>query len=203
MQSFQSSDLSTPLREVPGAATRLMHSPKLVNLNVGGLTAVKCSYVQQLSKETEILMLQELQKQGMQRLQWIVNVSLASGSQLTETDGISDRILKLFVKLGGKRSHVLVKTYAPHCGHGQETYKKYLKELKSKLNGVNKRRLVLVCGDFNTQVSRKELNVEGKLGPSHCTNANGKLLVEFLKENELTIFNHLAVTGKKCSKNVE
>eukprot|EP00924_Labyrinthula_sp_SR-Ha-C_P013316 snap_masked-scaffold_45-processed-gene-1.18-mRNA-1 protein AED:1.00 eAED:1.00 QI:0/-1/0/0/-1/1/1/0/147 len=147
-------------------------------------------------------MLQELQKQGMQRLQWIVNVSLASGrcffsklpekaegvatflcdelsSQLTETDGISDRILKLFVKLGGKRSHVLVKTYAPHCGHGQETYKKYLKELKLKLNGVNKRRLVLVCGDFNTQVSRKELNVEGKLGPSHCTNANGKLLVDF------------------------
>eukprot|EP00924_Labyrinthula_sp_SR-Ha-C_P002613 augustus_masked-scaffold_13-processed-gene-1.0-mRNA-1 protein AED:1.00 eAED:1.00 QI:0/-1/0/0/-1/1/1/0/1019 len=76
----------------------------------------------------------------------------------------------------------------------------YLKELKSKLNGVNKRRLVLICGDFNAQVSRKELNVEGKLGLSHRTNSNGKLLVEFLKEKELTICNHLAVTGKKGSR---
>eukprot|EP00924_Labyrinthula_sp_SR-Ha-C_P001297 augustus_masked-scaffold_7-processed-gene-19.89-mRNA-1 protein AED:1.00 eAED:1.00 QI:0/-1/0/0/-1/1/1/0/1053 len=121
-------------------------------------------------------------------------------SQVTDTDGRSDRILKLVVKLGGKRSLVLVNTYAPHCGHGQETYKMYLKELKSKLNGVNKRRLVLICGDFNAQVSRKELNVEGKLGLSHRTNANGKLLVEFLKEKELTIFNHLVVTGKKGSR---
>eukprot|EP00924_Labyrinthula_sp_SR-Ha-C_P006242 augustus_masked-scaffold_31-processed-gene-0.38-mRNA-1 protein AED:1.00 eAED:1.00 QI:0/0/0/0/1/1/2/0/442 len=159
----------------------------------------------------------------MQRLQRMVNVSSASGrwfcsklpekaagvatflcnelaSQVTDTDGRSDRILKLVVKLGGKRSLVLVNTYAPHCGHGQETYKMYLKELKSKLNGVNKRRLVLICCDFNAQVSRKELNVEGKLGLSHRTNTNGKLLVEFLKVKELTICNHLAVTGKKGSR---
>eukprot|EP00924_Labyrinthula_sp_SR-Ha-C_P005450 augustus_masked-scaffold_1-processed-gene-31.66-mRNA-1 protein AED:1.00 eAED:1.00 QI:0/-1/0/0/-1/1/1/0/1165 len=223
MQCFQSSDLSTPSREVPGAASRLKHFPKLVSVNVGGLTAFKCSYVQQLTRKTEILMLQELHKQGMQRLQRMVNVSSASGrwffsklpekatgvatflcnelaSQVTDTDGRSDRILKLVVKLGGKRSLVLVNTYAPHCGHGQETYKMYLKELKSKLNGVNKRRLVLICGDFNAQVSRKELNVEGKLGLSHHTNANGKLLVEFLKEKELTLFNHLVVTGKKGSR---
>eukprot|EP00924_Labyrinthula_sp_SR-Ha-C_P005341 snap_masked-scaffold_1-processed-gene-28.18-mRNA-1 protein AED:1.00 eAED:1.00 QI:0/-1/0/0/-1/1/1/0/242 len=223
MQCFQSSDLSTPSREVPGIGSRLKRSPKLVSVNVGGLTAFKCSYVQQLTKKTEILMLQELHKQGMQRLQRMANVSSASGrwffsklpekaagvatflcnelaSQVTDTDGRSDRILKLVVKLGGKRSLVLVNTYAPHCGHGQETYKMYLKELKSKLNGVNKRRLVLICGDFNAQVSRKELNVEGKLGLSHHTNANGKLLVEFLKEKELTICNHLTVTGKKGSR---
>eukprot|EP00924_Labyrinthula_sp_SR-Ha-C_P015962 augustus_masked-scaffold_4-processed-gene-14.53-mRNA-1 protein AED:1.00 eAED:1.00 QI:0/0/0/0/1/1/2/0/1120 len=223
MQCFQSSDLSTPSREVPGIASRLKHFPKLVSVNVGGLTAFKCSYVQQLTKKTEILMLQELHKQGMQRLQRMVNVSSASGrwffsklpekasgvatflcnelaSQVTDTDGKSDRILKLVVKLGGKRSLVLVNTYAPDCDHGQETYKTYLKELKSKLNGVNKRRLVLICSDFNAQVSRKELNVEGKLGLSHRTNANGKLLVEFLKEKELTIFNHLVVTGKKGSR---
>eukprot|EP00924_Labyrinthula_sp_SR-Ha-C_P013047 snap_masked-scaffold_12-processed-gene-7.35-mRNA-1 protein AED:1.00 eAED:1.00 QI:0/-1/0/0/-1/1/1/0/1167 len=223
MQSFQSSDLSTPSREVLGIASRLKRFPKLVSVNVGGLTAFKCSYVQQLTKKTEILMLQELHKQGMQRLQRMVNVSSASGrwffsklpekvagvatflcnelaSQVTDTDGRSDRILKLVVKLGGKRSLVLVNTYAPHCGHGQETYKMSLKELKSKLNGVNKRRLVLICGDFNAQISRKELNVEGKLGLSHRTNSNGKLLVEFLKEKELTICNHIAVTGKKGSR---
>eukprot|EP00924_Labyrinthula_sp_SR-Ha-C_P010128 augustus_masked-scaffold_40-processed-gene-2.56-mRNA-1 protein AED:1.00 eAED:1.00 QI:0/0/0/0/1/1/2/0/1108 len=223
MQSFQSSDLPTPSREVPGIANRLKRFPKLVSVNVGGLTAFKCSYVQQLTKKTKILMLQELHKQGMQRLQRMVNVSSASGrwffsklpekaagvatflcnelaSQVTDTDGRSDRILKLVVNLGGKRSLVLVNTYAPHCGHGQETYKMYLKELKSKLNGVNKRRLVLICGDFNAQVSSKELNVEGKLGLSHRANSNGKLLVEFLKEKELTICNHLTVTGKKGSR---
>eukprot|EP00924_Labyrinthula_sp_SR-Ha-C_P012993 snap_masked-scaffold_12-processed-gene-5.54-mRNA-1 protein AED:1.00 eAED:1.00 QI:0/-1/0/0/-1/1/1/0/69 len=48
MQSFQSSDLSTPSREVPGIASRLKRSPKLVSVNVGGLTAFKCSYVQKL-----------------------------------------------------------------------------------------------------------------------------------------------------------
>eukprot|EP00924_Labyrinthula_sp_SR-Ha-C_P000540 snap_masked-scaffold_27-processed-gene-1.51-mRNA-1 protein AED:1.00 eAED:1.00 QI:0/-1/0/0/-1/1/1/0/79 len=76
-------------------------------------------------------MLQELHKQGMQRLQRMVNVSSASGrwffsklpekaagvatflcselaSQVTDTDGRSDRILKLVVKLEGKRSLVLV-----------------------------------------------------------------------------------------------
>eukprot|EP00924_Labyrinthula_sp_SR-Ha-C_P001642 snap_masked-scaffold_18-processed-gene-4.9-mRNA-1 protein AED:1.00 eAED:1.00 QI:0/-1/0/0/-1/1/1/0/69 len=49
MQSFQSSDLSTPSKEVPGAASRLKHLPKLVSVNIGGLTAFKCSYVQQLN----------------------------------------------------------------------------------------------------------------------------------------------------------
>eukprot|EP00924_Labyrinthula_sp_SR-Ha-C_P000558 augustus_masked-scaffold_27-processed-gene-2.4-mRNA-1 protein AED:1.00 eAED:1.00 QI:0/0/0/0/1/1/5/0/1086 len=223
MQSFQSSDLTTPSKEVPGTASRLKHLPKFVTVNVGGLTAFKCSYVQQLTKKTEILMLQELHKQGMQRLQRMVNVSSASGrwffsklpekaagvatflcnelaSQVTDTDGKSDRILKLVVKLEGKRSLVLVNMYAPQWGHGHEVYKKFLKELKSKLNGANKRRLVLTCGDLNAQVSRKELNKEGKLGLSHRTNANGKLLAELLKEKDLSIINHLTVTGKKGSK---
>eukprot|EP00924_Labyrinthula_sp_SR-Ha-C_P008885 snap_masked-scaffold_2-processed-gene-5.14-mRNA-1 protein AED:1.00 eAED:1.00 QI:0/-1/0/0/-1/1/1/0/97 len=94
---------------------------------VGGLTTFKCSYVQQLSKETEILMLQELYKQGMQHLQRMVNVSPASGrwffsklpekaegvanflcdalaSQVTDTEGRSDRILKLVDKLEGKEA---------------------------------------------------------------------------------------------------
>eukprot|EP00924_Labyrinthula_sp_SR-Ha-C_P008731 augustus_masked-scaffold_2-processed-gene-0.11-mRNA-1 protein AED:1.00 eAED:1.00 QI:0/0/0/0/1/1/2/0/279 len=78
--------------------------------------------------------------------------------------------------------------------------RKYLKELKSEINGINKRRSVLICGDLNAQISIKELNKEGKLGLSHRTNADGKLLVEFLKEKELTIINHLAVTGKKGSR---
>eukprot|EP00924_Labyrinthula_sp_SR-Ha-C_P012740 snap_masked-scaffold_67-processed-gene-0.77-mRNA-1 protein AED:1.00 eAED:1.00 QI:0/-1/0/0/-1/1/1/0/84 len=47
-QSFQSSDLSTPSKEVPGVASRLKRSPKLVSVNVVGLTAFKCSYVQKL-----------------------------------------------------------------------------------------------------------------------------------------------------------
>eukprot|EP00924_Labyrinthula_sp_SR-Ha-C_P001766 snap_masked-scaffold_64-processed-gene-0.45-mRNA-1 protein AED:1.00 eAED:1.00 QI:0/-1/0/0/-1/1/1/0/80 len=46
MLSFQSSDLSTSSKEVPGAASRLKHFPKLVSVNIGGLTAFKCSYVQ-------------------------------------------------------------------------------------------------------------------------------------------------------------
>eukprot|EP00924_Labyrinthula_sp_SR-Ha-C_P013566 augustus_masked-scaffold_5-processed-gene-6.39-mRNA-1 protein AED:1.00 eAED:1.00 QI:0/0/0/0/1/1/3/0/290 len=124
MQCFQSRDLPTPSKEVPGIASRLKHIPKLVSVNVGGLTAFKCRYVQQLSKETEILMLQELHKQGMQRLQ----------------------ILKLVIKLEGKRSLILVNTYAPHCKHGKEFYKKYLKDLKSKLNGINKRRWIGAWG---------------------------------------------------------
>eukprot|EP00924_Labyrinthula_sp_SR-Ha-C_P011396 snap_masked-scaffold_36-processed-gene-2.66-mRNA-1 protein AED:1.00 eAED:1.00 QI:0/-1/0/0/-1/1/1/0/87 len=78
MRGFQSSDLSTPSKDVTGAAIRLKYFPKFVSVNVGGLTAFKCSYVQQLCKETEILMLQELHKQGMQRLQRMVNVSPAS-----------------------------------------------------------------------------------------------------------------------------
>eukprot|EP00924_Labyrinthula_sp_SR-Ha-C_P008882 augustus_masked-scaffold_2-processed-gene-5.50-mRNA-1 protein AED:1.00 eAED:1.00 QI:0/0/0/0/1/1/3/0/748 len=90
--------------------------------------------------------------------------------------------------------------YGPHCGHGQEAYKNYLKELKSKLNGLNKRRLVLICGDLNAQVSRKELNKEGKLGLSHRTNTNSKLPAELLKEKDLSIVNHLTVPGKKGSK---
>eukprot|EP00924_Labyrinthula_sp_SR-Ha-C_P011395 snap_masked-scaffold_36-processed-gene-2.67-mRNA-1 protein AED:1.00 eAED:1.00 QI:0/-1/0/0/-1/1/1/0/94 len=75
-----------------------------------------------------------------------------------------------------------------------------MKELKSKLNALNKRRLFLICGDLNAQISRKELDKEGKLGLSHRTNTNGKLLSQLLKEKDLSIINHLIVTGNKGSK---
>eukprot|EP00924_Labyrinthula_sp_SR-Ha-C_P015674 snap_masked-scaffold_4-processed-gene-6.16-mRNA-1 protein AED:1.00 eAED:1.00 QI:0/-1/0/0/-1/1/1/0/78 len=41
-------DLTTPSKEVPETASRLKHLPKLVSVNVGGLTAFKCSCVQKL-----------------------------------------------------------------------------------------------------------------------------------------------------------
>eukprot|EP00924_Labyrinthula_sp_SR-Ha-C_P015902 augustus_masked-scaffold_4-processed-gene-12.37-mRNA-1 protein AED:1.00 eAED:1.00 QI:0/0/0/0/1/1/4/0/1011 len=62
------------------------------------------------------------------------------------------------------------------------------------------RRTLLLGGDFNAQVSRTTLKKEGKLGFSKRSNANGKLLENWLRIKGYSIVNHRHVTGKKGAK---
>eukprot|EP00924_Labyrinthula_sp_SR-Ha-C_P005771 snap_masked-scaffold_14-processed-gene-4.35-mRNA-1 protein AED:1.00 eAED:1.00 QI:0/-1/0/0/-1/1/1/0/145 len=93
----------------------------------------------------------------------------------------SDRILKVVLQGTGKKKINVVNCYAPHCGLGRESYRKFLKELSVVTRNLNKRRTLLLGGDFNAQVSRTTLKKEGKLGFSKRSNANGKLLENWLK----------------------
>eukprot|EP00924_Labyrinthula_sp_SR-Ha-C_P015448 snap_masked-scaffold_84-processed-gene-0.5-mRNA-1 protein AED:1.00 eAED:1.00 QI:0/-1/0/0/-1/1/1/0/163 len=76
----------------------------------------------------------------------------------------SERILKVVLQGAGKKKINLVNCYAPHCGLGREAYKDFLKELSGLTRNLNKRRTLLLGGDFNAQVSRMALKREEKLG---------------------------------------
>eukprot|EP00924_Labyrinthula_sp_SR-Ha-C_P011287 snap_masked-scaffold_48-processed-gene-1.120-mRNA-1 protein AED:1.00 eAED:1.00 QI:0/-1/0/0/-1/1/1/0/147 len=93
----------------------------------------------------------------------------------------SDRILKVVLQGTGKKKINVVNCYAPHCGLGRESYRKFLKELSVVTRNLNKRRTLLLGGDFNAQVSRTAQKKEGKLVFSKRSNANGKLLENWLK----------------------
>eukprot|EP00924_Labyrinthula_sp_SR-Ha-C_P007926 augustus_masked-scaffold_41-processed-gene-0.40-mRNA-1 protein AED:1.00 eAED:1.00 QI:0/-1/0/0/-1/1/1/0/159 len=121
---------------------------------------------------------------------------------VTDVYGVSDRILRLVVKLSRKSKVVFTTRYAPQIGHGTTVYKEYLSYLKKTIRNFDKKRLVLNCGDSNAQVARNNLNKSGELGFSFRANDVGKLLVKLLKEKNLHIFNQLTIKVKKSLRNM-
>eukprot|EP00924_Labyrinthula_sp_SR-Ha-C_P003689 augustus_masked-scaffold_3-processed-gene-2.49-mRNA-1 protein AED:1.00 eAED:1.00 QI:0/0/0/0/1/1/2/0/369 len=121
-------------------------------------------------------------------------------SNVPTVQSTSDRILKVVLQGTGKKKINVVNCYAPHCGLGRESYRKFLKELSVVKKNLNKRRTLLLGGDINAQVSRVALKKEGKLRFPKRSNANGKLLESWLKLKGYSIVNHRHVTGKKGAK---
>eukprot|EP00924_Labyrinthula_sp_SR-Ha-C_P003274 augustus_masked-scaffold_15-processed-gene-4.15-mRNA-1 protein AED:1.00 eAED:1.00 QI:0/0/0/0/1/1/3/0/928 len=185
----------------------------VVSVNVGGLTTTKLNLLEEKTQQLSILMLQELHESGYKMLMERVKVSTSKGkwffskpptgaagvatylaeelaSNVSSFQSTRDRILKVVLQGTGKKKINVVNCYASHCGLGRESYRKFLKELSVVTRNLNKRRTLLLGGDFNAQVSRTTLKKEGKLGFSKRSNANGKLLANWLKIKGYSIVNH-------------
>eukprot|EP00924_Labyrinthula_sp_SR-Ha-C_P004637 augustus_masked-scaffold_1-processed-gene-6.47-mRNA-1 protein AED:1.00 eAED:1.00 QI:0/0/0/0/1/1/2/0/281 len=195
----------------------------VVSVNVGGLTTTKLNLLEEKTQQLSILMLQELHESGYKILMERVKVSSSKGkwffsklpngaagvatylaeelaSNVPTVQSTSDRILKVVLKGIGKKRINVVNCYAPHCGLSRESYREFLKEMSMVTRNLNKRRTLLLDGDFNAQVSRTALKKEGKLGFSKRSNVNGKLLEIWLGIKVYSIVNHRHVTGKKGAK---
>eukprot|EP00924_Labyrinthula_sp_SR-Ha-C_P006639 augustus_masked-scaffold_29-processed-gene-0.58-mRNA-1 protein AED:1.00 eAED:1.00 QI:0/0/0/0/1/1/4/0/677 len=167
----------------------------VVSVKVGGLTTTKLNLLEEKTQQLSILMLQELYESGYKMLKERLKVSTTYLAEelacnVSSVQNTSDRILKVVLQGIGKKRINVVKCYASHCGLGREAYKDFLKELSGLTRNLNKRRTLLLGGDFNTQVSRTALKKEGKLGFSKRSNANGKLLENWLKIKGYSIVNH-------------
>eukprot|EP00924_Labyrinthula_sp_SR-Ha-C_P005058 augustus_masked-scaffold_1-processed-gene-19.9-mRNA-1 protein AED:1.00 eAED:1.00 QI:0/0/0/0/1/1/2/0/319 len=222
----QRSCLTSTSTEGLECASRRERRLLVVSVNVGGLTTTKLNLLEEKTQQLSILMLQELHESGYKMLTERVKVSSSKGkwffskpptgaagvatylaeelaSNVPTVQSTSDRILKVVLQGTGKKKINVVNCYAPHCGLGRESYREFLKELSVVTRNLNKRRTLLLGGDFNAQVSRTTLKKEGKLGFSKRSNANGKLLENWLKIKGYSIVNHGHVTGKKGAKNME
>eukprot|EP00924_Labyrinthula_sp_SR-Ha-C_P011892 augustus_masked-scaffold_76-processed-gene-0.76-mRNA-1 protein AED:1.00 eAED:1.00 QI:0/0/0/0/1/1/2/0/889 len=149
--------------EVPEHASLRRRSVSVLSVNVGGLTTFKLNVLREISRDADVLMLQEVNKQGYKRLEQEVNVSQRAGrwflsKQPNCSEGVatflcqelservvgvqtpSDRILKVVVSLNGKAQAVLVNCYAPHSGKSADDYKKFLSQLKKVTSKQNLKR---------------------------------------------------------------
>eukprot|EP00924_Labyrinthula_sp_SR-Ha-C_P011247 augustus_masked-scaffold_48-processed-gene-1.15-mRNA-1 protein AED:1.00 eAED:1.00 QI:0/0/0/0/1/1/2/0/465 len=116
--------------EVLEHASLRRRSVSVLSVNVGGLTTFKLNVLREISRDADVLMLQEVNKQGYKRLEQEVNVSQRAGrwflsKQPNCSEGVatflcqelservvgvqtpSDRILKVVVSLNGKAQAVL------------------------------------------------------------------------------------------------
>eukprot|EP00924_Labyrinthula_sp_SR-Ha-C_P012124 augustus_masked-scaffold_26-processed-gene-4.10-mRNA-1 protein AED:1.00 eAED:1.00 QI:0/-1/0/0/-1/1/1/0/324 len=209
--------------EVPEHASLRRRSVSVLSVNVGGLTTFKLNVLRELSRDADVLMLQEVNKQGCKRLEQEVNVSQRAGrwflsKQPNCSEGVatflcqelservvgvqtpSDRILKVVVSLNGKAQVVLVNCYAPHLGKSADDYKKFLSQLKKVTSKVNKRRLILIGGDLNAQLSRNFKQDDNRYGYSHRSNRNGKMLERWLLQHDYEVVNFKFKTGRKKEK---
>eukprot|EP00924_Labyrinthula_sp_SR-Ha-C_P008665 augustus_masked-scaffold_37-processed-gene-2.20-mRNA-1 protein AED:1.00 eAED:1.00 QI:0/0/0/0/1/1/2/0/456 len=223
MSLLQRSCLTSTSTEGLECASQREQRLLVVSLNVGGLTTTKLNLLGEKTQQLSILMLQELHVNGNKMLMGKVKVSSSKGKwffskpptgavavatylaeelacNVSTVQSTSDRILKVVLQGTGKKKVSVVNCYAPHCGLGREAYRDFLKELSGLTKNLNKRRILLLGGDFNAQVSRTALKKEGKLGFSRKSNANGKLLEGWLKLKGYSIVNHSHVTGKKGAK---
>eukprot|EP00924_Labyrinthula_sp_SR-Ha-C_P003219 augustus_masked-scaffold_15-processed-gene-2.11-mRNA-1 protein AED:1.00 eAED:1.00 QI:0/0/0/0/1/1/4/0/823 len=146
----------------------------VVSVNVGGLTITKLNLLEEKTQQLSILMLQELHESGYKMLTERVKVSSSKGKwfsskpptgaagvatylaeelacNVSTVQSTSDRILKVVLQGTGKKKINVVNCYAPHCGLGRESYRKFLKELSVVTKNLNKRRTLLLGGDFNAQ----------------------------------------------------
>eukprot|EP00924_Labyrinthula_sp_SR-Ha-C_P001167 augustus_masked-scaffold_7-processed-gene-15.47-mRNA-1 protein AED:1.00 eAED:1.00 QI:0/0/0/0/1/1/2/0/1077 len=209
--------------EVPEHASLRRRSVSVLSVNVGGLTTFKLNVLREVSRDADVLMLQEVNKQGYKRLEQEVNVSQRAGrwflsKQPNCSEGVatflcqelservvgvqtpSDRILKVVVSLNGKAQAVLVNCYAPHSGKSADDYKKILSQLKKVTSKVNKRRLILIGGDLNAQLNRNFKQDNNRYGYSHRSNRNGKMLERWLLQHEYEVVNFKFKTGRKKEK---
>eukprot|EP00924_Labyrinthula_sp_SR-Ha-C_P009818 snap_masked-scaffold_86-processed-gene-0.16-mRNA-1 protein AED:1.00 eAED:1.00 QI:0/0/0/0/1/1/3/0/207 len=107
----------------------------------------------------------------------------------SETRELNERIVELVVKLGQKPTITLYNCYTSQSGLGTEPYPKSLSTLERSIK--------------KKAVSRKELDMNNKLGYSNSINALENLMANLLRNYRLPIINYIIVTAKRGSQSTE
>eukprot|EP00924_Labyrinthula_sp_SR-Ha-C_P016774 augustus_masked-scaffold_6-processed-gene-14.52-mRNA-1 protein AED:1.00 eAED:1.00 QI:0/-1/0/0/-1/1/1/0/310 len=111
---------------------------------------------------------------------------------------MSGRILAVKIRSSNKRKLILVNMYAPHSGLSTQEYEIFLEKLQEKvMKKVNKRRLIVIGGDWKAQAKKTWIDATTKYGLSSKSNRNENMLEEFMFQNTMDIVNHRHQTRKK------
>ena len=106
-------------------------------------------------------------------------------------EGLNDRLMKLKLPLGKKRSATLISAYAPTMTNPDETKEKFYEELEALISTVPQSDKLILLGDFNARVGRDHQawkGVIGHHGVGKC-NSNGLLLLRTCATYGLAITN--------------
>ena len=105
--------------------------------------------------------------------------------------GHSDRLMSFRLPIQDNRFATVISVYAPTLLADAEVKEAFYSDLRNLLWQVKSEDKVLILGDFNARVGRDcnvWTGVLGRHGVGNC-NDNGRLLLEFCSEHELTITN--------------
>lgn len=106
-------------------------------------------------------------------------------------EGLSDRLMKVQLPLGGRRNATLISAYAPTMTNPEEIKDKFYEELEALITTVPQSDKLIVLGDFNARVGTDHQawgRVIGKHGVGKC-NSNGLLLLRTCAMHDLAITN--------------
>ncbi|XP_068675615.1 craniofacial development protein 2-like [Montipora foliosa] len=107
--------------------------------------------------------------------------------------GHSDRIMSLRLPLQGDKFATLVSVYSPTLQADLAVKEAFYGDLHTVITRIDPKDKLIVLGDFNARVGRDSQlwkGVLGKHGLSNC-NDNGRLLLQFCSQHQLTITNTL------------
>ena len=105
--------------------------------------------------------------------------------------GHSDRLVSFRLPIKDNRFATVISVCAPTLLADAEVKEAFYSDLRNLLRQVKSEDKVLIVGDFNARVGRDcnvWTGVLGRHGVGNC-NDNGRLLLEFCSEHELTITN--------------
>ena len=105
--------------------------------------------------------------------------------------GHSYRLMSFRLPMQDNRFATVISVYAPTLLTDAEVKEAFYSDLRNLLRQVKSEDKVLILGDFNARVGRDcnvWTGVLGRHGVGNC-NDNGRLLLEFCSEHELTITN--------------
>lgn len=107
--------------------------------------------------------------------------------------GISERIALAKFDLGNNKSLTLIQVYAPTSMASDEDLAKFYEDLSNCFSGLscNASQQVLIMGDFNSKIGKRELGEDQILGPYYygTRNSRGYDLINFCLANNLKIIN--------------
>ena len=112
----------------------------------------------------------------------------------------SSRLMLLRLK-GNHRNISVISAYAPTNDKCIEEKENFYQQLQEALNAVPRRDLLVILGDFNTKIG-SNFDIWGRTLGRHGVgeeNESGTLLLQFCKNNNLTISNTQFIQ-KKCRK---
>jgi len=107
--------------------------------------------------------------------------------------GHSDRIMSLRLPLQGDKSATLVSVYSPTLQADSAVKEAFYGDLHTVITRIDPKDKLIILGDFNARVGRDSQlwkGVLGKYGLGNC-NDNGRLLLQFCSQHQLTITNTL------------
>ena len=102
---------------------------------------------------------------------------------------INDRIMTIRIH-GNPMNMTVIQAYAPTSASSDEEIQQFYEQLQQTIDGIHKRDILIVTGDFNAKVGARSTNkhVMGNYGLGD-QNERGEMLVDFCQENQFSIIN--------------
>ena len=120
---------------------------------------------------------------------FLVNKKIVSN--VASYKGYNERVAKLTVSINKKYNVNIIQVYAPTSSHEDEEIEEFYESIELALKDCHKKDFLIIMGDFNAKVGRKEDGDNETVGMYGMGNRNdrGERLIQFARSRNLVITN--------------